>query len=155
MDTCTNVPDMCRREKQSPWWEGGGCRCHRREAQSRTRVDSVRVGLFVVQDTNAPGGDCGTADHFHPPAGKQTRLHQPSDTKDSTQLQILMLRMCAHVPLKSVFALRSEVVDVGLEMQLEDIVLVDVFRLWGDGDWVTQQGKAGQWIIILRDRKTK
>lgn len=67
---------------------GGCCRCHHREAQSRTRVDSVRVGLFVVQDTSAPGGYCGTADHFHPPAGKQTRLHQPSDTKDSTQLHV-------------------------------------------------------------------
>lgn len=39
-----------------------------------------------------------------------------------------------HPPLKSVFALRSEIVDVGLEMQFEDVVLVDVFRVFGDGD---------------------
>lgn len=54
-----------------------------------------------------------------------------------------------HPPLKSVFALRSEVVDVGFEMQFEDIVLVDVFRLSGDGDRVAQQGETGQRIIIL------
>lgn len=34
-----------------------------------------------------------------------------------------------HPPLKSVFALRSEIVDVGLKMQFEDVFLVDVFRL--------------------------
>lgn len=34
-------------------------------------------------------------------------------------------------------------------MQLEDIVLVDVFGLRGDGDRVTEQWKAGQWVIIL------
>lgn len=62
---------------------------------------------------------------------------------------------CASVPLKSVFALWSEIVDVGLEMQFEDVVLVDVFRLRGDGDWVTQQRKAGQWIIILRREKKR
>lgn len=123
------MSQICVEEKSKVLGGRGGCRCHWSEAQSRTRVDSVRVGLFVVQDTSAPGGYCGTADHFHPPAGKQTRLHQPSDTKDSTQLQILMLRTRARLPLKRVFALRSEVVDVGLEMQLEDIVLVDVFRL--------------------------
>lgn len=33
------------------------------------------------------------------------------------------------VPLKRVFTLRPEVVDVGLEMQLEDVVLVDVLRV--------------------------
>lgn len=38
-----------------------------------------------------------------------------------------------HPPFKSVFTLRSEIVDVGLEMQLEHIVLVDVFRFGGDG----------------------
>lgn len=34
-----------------------------------------------------------------------------------------------HPPIKSVFTLRSEIVDMGLEMQFEDVVLVDVFRL--------------------------
>lgn len=34
-------------------------------------------------------------------------------------------------------------------MQFEDIVLVDVFRLSGDGDRVAQQGETGQWIVIL------
>lgn len=44
------------------------------------------------------------------------------------------------VPLKVVLALRSEVVDVRFEMQFEDVVFVDVFRLSGDGDRVAQQG---------------
>lgn len=35
-------------------------------------------------------------------------------------------------------------------MQFEDVVLVNVFGLCGDGDRVTQQREAGQWIIILR-----
>lgn len=59
------------------------------------------------------------------------------------------------VPLKSVFTLRSEVVDVGLEMQLEDVVLVDVLRVRGDADRVTQQRKAGQGIIILQGKQRK
>lgn len=52
-------------------------------------------------------------------------------------------------PLEGVFTLRSEIVDVRLEMQFEDVVLVNVFGLRGDGDGVTQQRKAGQRIIIL------
>lgn len=41
-------------------------------------------------------------------------------------------------------------------MQFEDIVLVDVFRLSGDGDRVAQQGETGQRIIILeRGERTK
>lgn len=40
-------------------------------------------------------------------------------------------------------------------MQLEDIVLVDVFGLRGDGDRVTEQWKAGQWVIILERGKNK
>lgn len=33
------------------------------------------------------------------------------------------------LPLKTVFTLRSEVVHVGLEVQFEDVVFMDVFRL--------------------------
>lgn len=62
------------------------------------QVNSVRLGLFVVQHTSATGGDCSTADDLHP-------------------------------PLKRIFALCSEIIDVGLEMQFEDVVLVDVFGL--------------------------
>lgn len=111
-------------------------------------VDSVRMGLFVVQDTSAAGGDRGTADDLHPPAGREGLFHQSSDIKDSATVQIYSVK-CASVPLKSVFALWSEIVDVGLEMQFEDVVLMDVFRLWWDGDWVAQQREAGQRIIIL------
>lgn len=41
-----------------------------------------------------------------------------------------------HPPLESIFALRPKVVNMGFEMQLEDVILVDVFRLGGDGDGV-------------------
>lgn len=41
-----------------------------------------------------------------------------------------------HPPLKSIFALRPEVINMGFEMQLEDVVLVDVFRLRGNSDRV-------------------
>lgn len=43
-----------------------------------------------------------------------------------------------HPPLEGVLALGSEVVDMGFEMQFEDVVLVDVFRLGGDGHGVAQ-----------------
>lgn len=52
-------------------------------------------------------------------------------------------------PLKVVLALRAEVVDVRLEVELEDVVLVNVLRLGGDGDRVAQQGEAGQGVVVL------
>lgn len=48
-----------------------------------------------------------------------------------------------HPPLKGVLALRPEVVDVGLEVELEDVVLMDVLRLRGHSDRVPQQREAG------------
>ena len=39
---------------------------------------------------------------------------------------------------------------MGLEVQLEDVVLVDVLRLAGHRDGVAQQGKAGQGVVVLR-----
>lgn len=35
-------------------------------------------------------------------------------------------------------------------MEFEDIVLVDVLRVRGDADGVTQKRKAGQGIVILQ-----
>lgn len=40
-------------------------------------------------------------------------------------------------------------------MQLEDVVLVDVLRVRGDADRVTQQRKAGQGVIILQGKQKK
>lgn len=74
MDTCTNVPDMRRKEKQRVRGVGvlgtGGADA----SQGRRCVcepTSVRMGLFVVQDTSDTGGDRGTADDLHPPAGTE------------------------------------------------------------------------------------
>lgn len=54
-----------------------------------------------------------------------------------------------HPPLKSVLALRSEIVDVRFEMQFEDVVFVNVFGFGGDGDRVAQQGQASKGVVIL------
>lgn len=54
------------------------------------------------------------------------------------------------VPFKSVLALWSEVVDVGFEVEFEDVIFVDVLRLGRNGDRVAEQGKAGQRVVILR-----
>ena len=43
-----------------------------------------------------------------------------------------------HLPFKRVFALGPEVIHVGLEMQLEHVVLVDVLGLRGDGERVPE-----------------
>lgn len=43
-----------------------------------------------------------------------------------------------HPPFKRVFALGPEVIHVGLEMQLEHVVLVDVLGLRGDGERVPE-----------------
>lgn len=54
-----------------------------------------------------------------------------------------------HPPLECVFTFRSEVVHVGLEMQLKHIVLVNVLRFRGDGEGVAQQRQAGEGVIVL------
>lgn len=111
----------------------------------RRRSNSVRMGLFVVQASGAAGAERGAADDLHPPAEtpKKTLL---------TLRRIITARpvRTSQLPLKSVFTLRSEVVDVGLEMEFEDVVLVDVLRVRGDADRVTQKRKAGQGIVILQ-----
>lgn len=56
------------------------------------------------------------------------------------------------VPFEKVFTLRSEVVDMRFEMQFEDVIFMDVFRLAGMCYWVTQQRQTGQRILILTER---
>lgn len=53
------------------------------------------------------------------------------------------------LPFKRVFAFSPEVVHVGLEMQLEYVVFVDVLGLRGDGERVAEQRQAGQGVIVL------
>lgn len=53
------------------------------------------------------------------------------------------------VPFEGVLALRPEEVDVGLELQLEDVLLVDAVRLVGGADGVAEQGEARQREVIL------
>lgn len=135
MATCTNVPRMCRKEKQGPSGQdprrGDPTQWSRDSLLFRPRAPlELRVAL------------------------RMTSIHL--QTKEKPFINPRTPRMQRHrsfktsVPLKCVFTLRSEVVDVGLEMQLEDVVLVDVLRVWGNADGVTQQRKAGQGIIILQ-----
>lgn len=56
------------------------------------------------------------------------------------------------VPFKKVFTLRSEVVDMRFEMQFEDVIFMDIFRLAGMCYWVTQQRQTGQRILILTEK---
>lgn len=55
----------------------------------------------------------------------------------------------ASSPLKGVLALGPEEVDVGLELQLEDVVLVDAVRLLRRADGVAQQGETGEREVVL------
>lgn len=154
MDTCTNVPDMCRKEKHRVQGGGGLLDATRGRQRVGTKwADSERMGLFVVQDTRATAGNRGTANDLHPPAGRNTDVWSVlRHTGPNGAAHVVTAP--ASVPLKSVFALRSEIVDVGLEMQFEDVVLVNVFGLGGDGNRVTEQREAGQWIIILKGKNT-
>lgn len=88
MDTRTNVPDMCRKEKKSKVRDKGG-------GGGGRLVNSVRVGILVVGDTDAPGGDRGTADHLHPPAAKEKLAVQFSSL--SVYLQVLHYNQCISV----------------------------------------------------------
>ena len=53
------------------------------------------------------------------------------------------------VPFKRILAFRPEKVDMGLELELEDIFLVNAVRLSGGAHSVAQQWEAGQWEVIL------
>lgn len=55
-------------------------------------------------------------------------------------------------PLKGVLALRSEEVNVRLELQLEDVLLVNAVRLVGGADRVAEQREAGQREVVLQNQ---
>lgn len=128
---------MCRKRKAE--------RPAGRDPETR-RSNSARARFFFVLASSTAGAERGATDDLHPPASKK-RFHLSLPTP-----RMQHRRLGASVPLKRVFALWSEVVDVGLEMQFEDVVLVDVLRVRGDADGVTQQRKAGQGIIVLQGK---
>lgn len=147
MDTCTNVPDMCRKEKQRVRGERKGRRHPRETAWKQGEPTQWGWDSLLFRTRAPPEGTVAlrmTSIHLRAERGFLSILWHPGLDKRANAF-------CQYVPLKSVFTLRPEIVDVGLEMQFEDVVLVDVFRLRGDGDWVTQQRQAGQRVIILRE----
>lgn len=58
----------------------------------------------------------------------------------------------SHIPFKGVLAFCPEKVNVGLELQLEDVLLVNAVRLFGGADRVAEQGEASQREVVLRTR---
>lgn len=57
----------------------------------------------------------------------------------------------SQIPFKGVLAFSPEEVNMGLELQFEDVLLVDAVRLFGGADRVAQQGEAGQREVILQN----
>lgn len=55
------------------------------------------------------------------------------------------------LPLKGIFALSPEEIHVGLELQLEDIILLNAICLHRGADRVAQQRETGQGIIVLEE----
>ena len=53
------------------------------------------------------------------------------------------------LPLKGVFALSPEEIHMGLELQLEDIILLNAVCLYRGADCVAKQRETGQGIIVL------
>lgn len=135
MATCTNVPRMCRKEKQSPSGQDP-----RRGDPTQWGRDSLLLGPRAPLELRV----ALRMTSIHLQAEKKTFINPPTPRMQHHR------SLKTSVPLKRVFTLWSEVVDVGLEMQLEDVVLVDVLGVWGNADRVTQQRKAGQGVIILQ-----
>ena len=53
------------------------------------------------------------------------------------------------LPPEHVFAVGPEEVDVGLELQLEDVLFVDAVRVPREAHAVAQQREAGQRVVVL------
>lgn len=59
--------------------------------------------------------------------------------------------MYTYVPFKGVLALSPEKVNMGLELQFEDVLLVNVIGLLGGADRVAEQREASKREIILEN----
>jgi len=55
------------------------------------------------------------------------------------------------LPLKGVFALSPEEIHMGLELQLEDIILLNAVCLCRAADHIAKQRETGQGIIVLEE----
>lgn len=56
----------------------------------------------------------------------------------------------SRIPFKGVLAFCPEEVNVGLELQFEDVLLVDAVGVFGGAHRVAQQGEAGQREVVLQ-----
>ena len=69
--------------------------------------------------------------------------------EEESVLSLRVPRVGGLLPFKRVFTFSPEVVHVGLEMQLEHVVLVDVLGLGGNGERVPKQRQAGEGVTVL------
>lgn len=53
------------------------------------------------------------------------------------------------LPFKSIFALSPEEIHMGLELQLEDVILLNAICLSRGADCVAKQWETGQGIVVL------
>lgn len=132
----------------------------------QTHDDSFSVylhGTSFRYEQAHPARSAGcTLNHLHPSAGRQRVVsHRQTWFKTIIQLprESVRQRSGGHgtnykqvnglVPFEGVLAFCSEKVNVGLELQFEDVLLVNAVRLLGGADCVAQQGETGQREVIL------
>lgn len=123
-------------------WGGGG---------GRAEGANLSVKVFPGARQGVCGGAGGAADHLHPPGGEKSHGHQVQQAVGEMKYHRGAVKTQNTSPFEGVLALRSEVVDVRFEVELEDVIFVDVLRLWRHGDGVSQQGKAGQRVVVLQE----
>lgn len=124
------------------------------------------ASCLLLGGPSPPRRAAGSLNHLHPPA-EQGGLSVPQDApqglRSDTFLGMVSLGQLEprpqrpalplqplHAPPTRVLALGPEEVDVGPELELEDVLLVDAVRLPRDTHAVAQQREAGQGVVILR-----
>lgn len=75
----------------------------------------------------------------------------PPDTEAAVEsAETCRLTQSGRLPLEGVLAFCPEKVNMGLELQFEDVLLVDAVGFFGGADRVAEQGEAGQREVVLQ-----
>lgn len=79
------------------------------------------------------------------------RVFKPlPDTEAAEGAVTFGLAQTGRLPFEGVLAFCPEKVNMGLELQFEDVLLVDVVGFFGGADCVAEQGEAGQREVVLQ-----
>lgn len=123
--------------------------------------DSVSVHLhgtsFGYEQAHPACGAGRALDHLHPSA--KTRQHTflkllLHDIKRAAEgSTMLWLSETSCIPFKGVLAFCPEEVNMGLELQFEDVLLVDAVGLFWGAHRVAEQGEARQGEVILQTER--